>query len=128
MNVKAIDNNLVSLGQFHDLRKLIYGDPELGVDVAGGNFIIAPRHNVRVETHPTRITVTVFLTKLLQHRQVVEIDVHPEVNTLNNFVKFNTIWREGDLIRHKSSPQGQFGLVDRHHVRATSMLFQKLQN
>ncbi len=128
MDMETVDNNIIPLSQLHDLRKLIYRNPELGIDVPCGNFIISTSHDVRIETHATGITASVFLAKLLKDRQVVEIDVQSKIYPLYNFFKVNTIGGERYLIRRKSCPKGQFGLVDGHSIHSTSMLFQKLQN
>ncbi len=89
------------------MAQLVNADAEFRIDMAYGNVGISSSHNVRIEAHTNRHGAAVFVAKLLQNHQVVDIDAHAFSHRHINFFHAHTVGRVQNALRRKACAQPQ---------------------
>src|SRR5690606_15977305 len=89
---------------------------KLAIYMPGRYLIIAAGHDVWVDADAYRVTAAKTVAKLLQDRNIVNVDANAQFNTLKNLFYIHAIGGEQYLLRRKTGHQAQLHLVYAHAV------------
>src|SRR5262245_9356316 len=91
MDMQVSDMNIVLLYYREYLIQLLNRDTKLTFIVTGGDLQITSRYDIRAKSYTDRVIVTIFLSKLFQVGQAVNIDIQAKAYRFFDLIKADTI-------------------------------------
>jgi hypothetical protein len=99
-----VDNKFSCFDDPFDVANLVVGNAELTINMARRNLVIAPAHDVRVEPDAYRVSTSKSRPELLQHGEIVNIDMHTQPFSFFELVEVNTLGGEQNPVGRKTPP------------------------
>ena len=127
VHVYALHLHVVGLHDAMHMGHLVNGDAELGIDMAGGDLMIAACQYVGVDAHANRNVPAMYYPELLQDGDVVDVNAHAKPDRLLNFLDGDTVGGIEDVTGFKTGFQSQFNLLHGNRIQPRSQGPEQLQ-